>query len=254
MYRRFSHMFFLVLFLGLSSTNNTNAELIGWWRLDEGDGTMAFDSSGYGNDARFEGSPMWVDDGKLGKALRFNGSSDYLAVADSESLDINGDQLSIAAWINGEDWPAANHVVRKVADTGTGSIYILRVQPDSMRVYLNTSDGETIIQGTTALTTNEWFHVALTYDGAEARIFVNGEMDISNEVSGELTQSNNELRIGRGEPAGYFVGMIDDVRLYNHALTEGELLSAMEGSGAEYPLARGPTLLTVLSSKIPGPT
>ncbi|MFB0554052.1 MAG: LamG domain-containing protein, partial [Phycisphaerae bacterium] len=240
MYRRLNCMFFLILFLGLALTNSTSAELIGWWRLDEGSGTMAFDSSGYGNDARFEGSPMWVDDGKLGKALRFNGSSDYLASPDSESLDINGDQLSIAAWINGEDWPAANHVVRKVADTGTGSIYILRVQPDSVRVYLNTSAGETIIQGRTALTTNEWFHIALTYDGAEARIFVNGQLDVSSDVSGELTQSNNELRIGRGEPAGYFVGMIDDVRLYNHALTESELLSAMEGGGAEYPFARGP--------------
>jgi hypothetical protein len=241
MYRRLNCMFFSVLFLGLALTNSTSAELIGWWRLDEGSGTMALDSSGYGNDARFEGSPMWVDDGKLGKALRFNGSSDYLAAPDSESLDINGDQLSIAAWINGEDWPAANHVVRKVADTGTGSLYILRVQPDSVRVYLNTSAGETIIQGTTALITNEWFHIALTYDGAEARIFVNGQLDVSSDVSGELTQSNNELRIGRGEPAGYFVGMIDDVRLYNHALTESELLSVMEGIGAEYPFARGPT-------------
>jgi hypothetical protein len=240
MYRRFSLIFLLVLLLDLSLTNKTNAELIGWWRLDEGSGTVAFDSGGYGNDARFEGSPTWIENGKLGNALRFNGSSDYIAAPDSESLDINGEQLSIVAWINGEDWPAANHIVRKVADTGTGSIYILRIQPDSVRVYLNTSDGETIIQGTIALTTNEWFHVALTYDGAEARIFVNGELDVSTEVSGELTQSNNELRIGRGEPAGYFVGMIDDVRLYNHALTESELLSVMEGSGAEYPLARGP--------------
>jgi len=227
------------LVLGLALTGTARAELIGWWRLDEGAGTMAFDSSGYGNDARFEGSPVWVD-GKLGKALRFNGSSDYLAAPDSESLDINGDQLSMAAWINGEDWPAANHVVRKVADTGTGSIYILRVQPDSVRVYLNTSDGETIIQGTTALIANEWTHIALTYDGAVASIFVNGQLDVSSDVSGELTQSDNELRIGRGEPAGYFVGMIDDVRVYNHSLTESELLSAMEGIGAEYPFARGP--------------
>jgi len=241
MHRRLNCMFFLVLFLGLASTNSTSAELIGWWRLDEGSGTMAVDSSGYGNDARFEGAPVWVDDGKLGKALRFNGSSDYLAAPDSESLDINADQLSIAAWINGEDWPAANHVVRKIADTGTGSIYMIRVQPDTVRVYLNTSAGETIVQGTTPLLTNEWAHIALIYNGAEARIFVNGQLDVSSDVSGEVTQSNNELRIGRGEPAGYFVGMIDDVRLYNHALTESELLSAMEGSGAEYPFARGPT-------------
>jgi hypothetical protein len=235
-------LMYLISFLVLSVvlTGMTKAELVGWWRLDEGSGTTAYDSSSNGNDASFEGSPAWVEDGKFGKALKFDGSSDYLAAPDSESLDINADQLSIAAWINGEDWPAANHIVRKIADTGTGSIYMIRVQPDTMRVYLNTSAGETIVQGTTVLNTNEWYHVGLIYDGAEARIYVNGQLDVSMNVSGELTQSNNELRIGRGEPAGYFVGMIDDVRLYNHALTESELLSAMEGSGAEYPFALGP--------------
>ena len=233
-------MLLMILLLGSALARTADADLIGWWRLDEGSGTTATDSSGYGNDAIFQGAPVWVDEGKLGKAIRFNGSSDYLAAPDSESLDINGDQLSIAAWINGEDWPAANHIVRKIADTGTGSIYMIRVQPDSVRVYLNTSAGETIVQGTTVLPTNEWNHTALTYDGVQALIYVNGQEDIAMDVSGELTQSDNELRIGRGEPAGYFMGMIDDVRLFNHALTESELLSAMEGSGADYPFARGP--------------
>ena len=240
MYRRTISIFSFILLLTLTSAKMADGDLIGWWRLDEGSGTTATDSSGYGNDAIFQGAPVWVDDGKLGKALKFNGSSDYLAAPDSESLDINGDQLSIAAWINGEDWSAANHILRKVADTGTGSIYMIRVQPDSVRVYLNTSAGETIVQGTTVLPTNEWNHTALTYDGAQALIYVNGQVDIAMDVSGEVTQSDNELRIGRGEPAGYFMGMIDDVRLYNHALTESELLSAMEGIGADYPLARGP--------------
>jgi hypothetical protein len=147
----------------------------------------------------------------------------------------------MAAWVNGEDWPAANHVVRKIADTGTGSIYMIRVQPDTVRVYLNTTDGESLVQGTTVLTRNEWVHIAVTYDGAQAIIYVDGQMDIEMDVSGELTQSDNELRIGRGEPAGYFMGMLDDVRLYNHALTEDELLSAMEGGGVSYPSARSPS-------------
>jgi len=239
----FERLICLISFVFVGSliiANPAGAELVAWWRLDEGSGTTASDSSGNGNDATFEGSPTWVDDGKLGKAVRFNGSSDYLAAPDSETLDINGDQLTMAAWINGEDWPAANHVIRKVADTGTGSIYILRVQPDTVRVYLNTSAGETLVQGTTVLARNEWIHVALTYDGAQARIYVDGQLDVAMDVSGELTQSDNELRIGRGEPAGYFMGMIDDVRVYNHALTEDEILAAMEGGGATYPSARSP--------------
>jgi len=59
-----------VLVLSVVLTGMTKAELVGWWRLDEGSGTTAYDSSSNGNDARFEGSPAWVEDGKFGKALK----------------------------------------------------------------------------------------------------------------------------------------------------------------------------------------
>jgi len=75
------------LVLGLALTRTADADLVGWWRLDEGAGTMAFDSCGNRNDASFKGAPAWVEDGKFGKAVKFNGSSDYLTAHDSESLD-----------------------------------------------------------------------------------------------------------------------------------------------------------------------
>jgi hypothetical protein len=226
---------------GLALTNRADAGLVAWWKLDEGSGTAALDSSGNGNDARFQGAPAWVDNGKFGKALRFNGTSDYLAAPDSDSLDINGDQLSIAAWINGETWGGSRHIVRKIADSGTSAIYLIRAQATAVRADLSTSAGATSVLGTTALPVGEWVHIALVYNGAEARIYVNGKPDTAMNISGAITESNNELRIGRGEPSGYFLGMIDDIRLYNHALTEAELASAMEGSGAKYPFARNPS-------------
>jgi len=75
-----------VLVLGLALTRTADEDIIGWWRLDEGAGTMAFDSSGNGNDASFEGATACVEDGKFGKAVKLNGSSDYLTEHDSESL------------------------------------------------------------------------------------------------------------------------------------------------------------------------
>ena len=112
--------------------------LVASWQFDEGSGTTAFDSSGNGNDATFAGAPQWVGDGRFGKALKFDGVADYVAAPDSESLDINGDQLSLTGWINGESWSAANHIVRKIADTGTGAIYFIRVQPDTVQTGLGT--------------------------------------------------------------------------------------------------------------------
>ena len=196
--------------------------LVAAWLFDEGSGKAAKDASPNGNDAAFFGDPKWVG-GKVAQALVFNGSTDYVAAPDSPSLDINGDQLSIVAWINGDAWPAANHIVRKIADQGTGHIYVFRVQPETMRIYLMTDAGETQIDGVTPLPTNEWSHVALAYDGAEAQIYVNGELDGSAAVSGNLVQSDNEVRIGRGEPAGYFQGMIDEVAIFGTALTEKDI-------------------------------
>jgi Concanavalin A-like lectin/glucanases superfamily len=242
MCKKLIYLFCVVFMWGLTLTKPANAELMAWWRLDEGAGTTAFDASANGNDATFQGAPTWVA-GQLGGALKFNGSSDYLAVPDSTSLDINGDQLSIAAWINPDAVNGARHIVRKVADTGTGAIYFLRVQDTTLRADIATADATVTALGQKVLPTNEWTHVAVVYDGTEVFFYVNGQEDLPLTVAsltGELTQSDNDLRIGRGEPAGYFSGTIDDVRIYNNALTEDELASVMKGAGEAYPFARSP--------------
>jgi len=224
----FAYLAFLFCFV-IAPANSAidKSSMVAVWLFDEGSGQIANDSSENGNDAEFQGQPKWID-GKFGKALWFNGSTDYIAAPDSESLDINTDQLSIVAWINGEGWPAANHVVRKVADGDTSAVYILRVQPETVRIYLNTGGGDEITDGTTVLPVNEWIHVAMIYDSEEVRVYVNGELDGNKPQVGEVRQSNNELRIGRGEPAGYFFGSIDEVAIFSSALTEEDIRDIMK--------------------------
>ena len=214
---------------------DTTSGLVAHWKLDEDQGTVATDSSGNGNDATFQmrvddanGAPLgvapaWVA-GKLGGALKFDGLGGYLAAPDSASLDISG-ELSITAWINGEDWPfPPAHIVRKLNDEGVkGPVYVFRVQPDTLRAQIGTSDGNVTVQGATVVPTNEWVHVALVCDGSEARVYLNGQLDGSSDVSGEILQTDGELRIGLGDPAGHFIGMIDDARVYNRALSPVDL-------------------------------
>jgi len=196
--------------------------LIGWWMFDEGSGTTAFDASGKGNEAQFVGNPQWVSEGRFGRAVQFNGTTDYLAAPDSASLDIKGDKLTLAAWVKANAW-ATSHFIRKIADTGTGSIYMLRVQANTLRAIFTTSAGALTVLGATTVRAQEWVHVAFVYDGAEGRVYLNGVVDGRGNIAGDLIESNNELRIGRGEPAGYFNGTIDDVRVYNRALTDAEI-------------------------------
>jgi hypothetical protein len=212
----------LLLALHTGAFGADDPNLVGWWTLDEGSGTTAFDSSGKGNDATFQGNPQWVADGRLGGAVQFNGTTDYLAAPDSDSLDIKGDRLTLAAWVKGNSW-ATSHIIRKIPDTGTGSIYFIRVQANVLRGDLATAAGTVVVQGVTPVRAQEWIHVALVYDGAEGRIYLNGAVDGRINLSGKIAESNNELRLGRGEPAGYLNGSVDDVRIYNRALTVDEI-------------------------------
>ena len=77
MYRRLIYLVSLVVVLSIALTSTTKAELVGWWRFDEGSGTIANDSSGNGNDGTFNGDPQWVV-GYFGGALEFDGSDDWL--------------------------------------------------------------------------------------------------------------------------------------------------------------------------------
>ena len=217
--------------------------LIGAWLFDEGEGDTVADASGNGNDLTIaEGAPKWVE-GKSGEAMEFDGAVDYLAAPDSPSLDsINGEAVSIVAWVNGTNFTgAARHVLRKVHDVAQESVYILRVQSNVLRLYLGTDAIEGVqfgymVDGATQLETGKWIHIALVYDGKELRGYVNGELDATLPAEGSIVVSDNELRIGRGDPAGYFAGSIDEVGLFKAALTEDHIKEIME-NGLETAIA-----------------
>jgi hypothetical protein len=85
------------------------------------------------------------------------------------------------------------------------------------------------VDGATQLELGEWIHLALVYDGAELRGYVNGGLDATLPAEGNIATSDNELRIGRGDPAGYFAGSIDEIALFKAALTEEQIKEIMEG-------------------------
>ena len=80
----------------------------------------------------------------------------------------------------------------------------------------------------TAVPLGTWTHVALTYDGAMLRLFVNGAEVVSRATTGAINPSSSPLWIGGNSPFGeYFAGLIDEVRVYNRALTGSEIQSDM---------------------------
>lgn len=211
--------------------------LVGAWLFDEGSGDTVEDVSGNGNDMTIAGGAPKRVDGKSGKAMEFDGAADYLAAPDSPSLDsINGEVVSIVAWVNGTNFAgSARHILRKVHDVAQDSVYILRCQDNTLRLYLGTDSAECkaivngySVSGATQLQTGEWIHLALVYDGEELRGYINGELDLTLPATGNIVNSDQELRIGRGDPAGYFAGTIDEVGLFKAALTEDQIKEIMQ--------------------------
>jgi Concanavalin A-like lectin/glucanases superfamily/Domain of unknown function (DUF1929)/Bacterial Ig domain/Purple acid Phosphatase, N-terminal domain len=199
------------------------AGLVAAYGFDEGTGTTTADASGANNTATLTGA-AWTAAGRNGAALSFNGASNWVTVPDTAALRLAG-AMTLEAWVR----PAANTGWRTVLmkERPAGMSYGLYGYDDSGRppaVYGNYGGTDVSAGGGTALALNTWSHLAGTYDGTTMRLYVNGVQVASKARTGALTSSTSPLRIGGNAAWGeYFSGLIDDVRVYNRALSAAEV-------------------------------
>jgi len=240
MCKKLIYLVSFVLVAGL--VTRASADLVGHWRLDEGAGDIANDSSGNGNHGTLQGDPQWTV-GKIGPALDFNGSTDHITIPFSESLRVlNQGDFTIAAWFKPDEIPSENkEVVQQGDDTsgGLGRTWLFVAGANEIRSYLGngtTGSGVGVEAGT-------WYHTAVvvTEGGATdtVQLYVNGEpVGEPNPMS--MEDSEGTYFIGcHKNLTNFWDGIIDDVRLYNHALLPEEIQAAMQGSKG-YPYALGP--------------
>jgi len=240
MCKKLIYLVSFVLVAGL--VNSATAELVGHWRLDEGAGDTANDSSGNGNHGTLQGDPQWTA-GKIGPALDFNGSTDHITIPFSESLRVlNQGDFTIAAWFRPDEIPSENkEVVQQGDDTsgGMGRTWLFVAGANEIRSYLgNGTTGSGV-----AVEAGVWYHTAVvvTEGGATdtVQLYINGESaGEPNPMS--MEDSEGTYFIGcHKNLTNFWDGLIDDVRLYNHALLPEEIQAAMQG-GEGYPYALGP--------------
>ncbi len=227
--RKLIYSLFLVVVLSMILTGTTKAELVGWWRLDEGSGTIAYDASGNGNDGTFNGAPQWVA-GRFGGALEFDGSDDYVTIG---NLNLPG-SFTLAFWMLPPSLPGGWHsVVMKEYDYGfefDGTNLLGRSG--------NGTGGWGATVSTTISTPAIWYHAALTWNGSDLEMFIDGT-SVSKNSGTHISNTTPLLFASWNTSSEFFAGIIDDVRIYNHAMSESEILAAMEG-GKGYPYALGP--------------
>ena len=200
--------------------------LVGAWAFADGVGTSAADSSGSGNPGTLENATFGT--GHTDGGLALNGTNARVTVADANSLDLKTG-LTLEAWVN----PAAlGNVFRTVLlkERGTtGDAYALYASTDTGKPSIEIFAGSAIdLKGPAALPLNAWSHLAGTYDGSMLRLYVNGTLVATKAASGSIAVTANPLRFGANAIWGeWFSGALDDIRVYNRALTGGEIVTDM---------------------------
>jgi len=204
---------------GILSRPPSNLGLVGYWPMDEGVGTKVGDFSGFGNVGSINGA-TWVD-GKRGRALSFDGG-DFVSVAHSENLNISN-TLSISVWVKLNE--ITNRGIFEKTTNGTvNTQYLLFTEGGHFKFRLIKSAMNTIVSDVN-VSPNRWYYVSATYDGTTMRMYVDGILQSETRtISSPIDTGTGESLIGSlGSGVYRMNGSIDDVRIYNRALSQSEI-------------------------------
>lgn len=209
--------------------------LVGRWTFDEGEGTTARDSSGGANHGKVTGGAKWKE-GKIGGALEFDGIDDFVSIPNESSFDITG-SITVSAWIKVESFSKEWQAIVTKGDRA----WRLHRASDTERVGWACSDlarkqvGD--LFGKKAVMDDRWHHIAGVLDGKQMSIFVDGTLDASAESSPNISVNDFPVLIGANAQVKerLFRGLIDDVRIYNRALSIDEIRTLSKGDAAPAP-------------------
>lgn len=199
--------------------------LVAWWKFDDGSGDTVADSSGLGHNGKLKGDPNWVD-GITGGALVFDGDGDYVDMGKDPAFDIKN-QITVSVWVKvnafDEDW-------QNVISKGDRA---WRLQRNWNKNTLEFACSGLVVQGSdwgpvygnTDVNDGHWHHVVGVYDQQNICLYIDGSLDASAAASGSIRINDEPVYIGENSqiPNRFWNGMIDDVRIYNYALSAEEV-------------------------------
>ncbi len=223
------------------------ADPVGWWPLDEGTGVQVSDASGNDNHGTLEGDYSWIA-GRIGAYALELSSGRVLVPDDGNAPELRpADQISVCAWVNFYlDQGYSSRVVVKGYDAGDQENFALQIEDlDGGGFFIR--DSNTVLRGVSfgqGFWPREWIHLAATYDGNAVHAYVNGQLS-DKETIGEvvLLQNAGPLAIGDAvDVVRSYRGKVDDIRIYDYALSEPRVAHIATETTGYMPLTSGANL------------
>jgi RHS repeat-associated protein len=220
---------------GLAQTNpcvSPPANLVAWW---PGDGN-ASDIAGTNNGSFTNG--VTFSQGEVAQAFSFDGTNGYVEIPHSATLNLSFGH-TVEMWVRVDAYaPAGKYsmLISKWVNSAEDKSLTINAA-GKVTYYLYNSFGGVPLTSSNSLALGTWYHVAATYDGATAKIYINGVLDNSKLASGNVNDSSGKLYLGHnpgltasGAPAVAFKGLVDEIGWYDRALTQSEI-QAIYGAG-----------------------
>lgn len=222
-------------------------EPVGSWGLNEPTGaTFAYDGSGNSNNGNINGAAIVSVEGMHGNALSFNGINNFITIPNNLSMNVN--QMTITAWIKANVSGIRSLIAEKhtspIAGWWFGREFAGGIENKLLFIINDVTTNERYAFSNIDVPEGKFVHVAGTYDGTNIRVYIDGN-DVTGiqqgAGSGNIGNSVNPMTIGRANWAGghgYFNGIIDDVRVYDKALTSSEIQQHYAEGRKNHPIAK----------------
>jgi hypothetical protein len=205
--------------------------LVGWWKLDENSGTTAADSSGNGNNGTLSGGTWQTAGGKIAGALHLNA---FDVVNCGAAASLNTPSVTVAFWMKPD---SLGNVIPVDKLPTTGSVgYAVKLRDTGtiwFRVGAEGGPALDVYGGSNIYTNGAWTHVACTFDSSSGamRMYINGVVE-SHQPTFAVTLNASNTTFRMGSTVEQYAGLLDDVRVYDHALTSNEVVTVMAGGGS----------------------
>ncbi|MFH1990532.1 MAG: LamG-like jellyroll fold domain-containing protein [Patescibacteria group bacterium] len=202
----------------INNTPGWTNNLVGYWPFDGG----FEDKSGTGNNGINYGATSV--DGKINQALSFDGTNDYVEIADSATLKPTS--ITLEMWVKANSPGSYKYIASKFYNSDHASYAFYTASSGGLRFYIGHAGGYILSPDAgTGIWDNNWHHVVGTYDGSKVRLYVDGvEKGTGTLTTVGITYNTNKFYVGSYGNGFYFNGIIDEAKIYDRALSADEAL------------------------------